>query len=98
MRQSFTVYPPRLGGSRPPEKGVSGDFEEARVWRIALRISYGSYSRLAIQEPVHRKRKESVFAPKILSSGKAKQNVIPPVMEQLMMLPNNFVVVRNVRS
>ena len=35
-------------------KGVSGDFEEARVWRTALSISPGSYYGLAMHALVHR--------------------------------------------
>ena len=33
-------------------KGVFGDSEEASAWRAALNISSGSYSGLAIHEPV----------------------------------------------
>ncbi len=35
-------------------------------------------------------------APKVSSSKKAEQNVIPPVIEQLRGLPKSSVVVRNV--
>ena len=37
---------------RTTKKGVSSDYEEVRVWRTALSISSGSYSGLAIHEPV----------------------------------------------
>jgi len=79
-------------------KGVSGDSDEAKAWRTALSISYGSYSELAIQEPFQRYRKESVIAPNTSSFGKAEQYEIPPGMEQLMGLPKSSVSERNVRS
>jgi hypothetical protein len=43
-------------------------------------------------------RNESVIAPKISSSGKAKHYEIPLDMEQLRGLPKSSVSVRNVRS
>jgi hypothetical protein len=79
-------------------KGVFGDLKEASAWRNALSISSGSYSVLAIHEPVQRHRNESVIAPKISSSGKAEHYEIPPVMEQLRGLPKSTSVARNVRS
>ena len=35
-------------------KGLSCDYEEERAWRTGLSISSGSYSGLAIHEPVQR--------------------------------------------
>jgi hypothetical protein len=91
------VCPPKSKGPRPP-KGVFVDYEEASAWRFALSMSSGSYSGLAIQELVHRKRNKSVIAPKILSFGKAEQYEIPMVMQQMRGLPNSSVLVGSVRS
>ena len=44
----------QIGRIKTTKKGVSSDSEEARAWRIALSISSGSYSGLAMHEPVHR--------------------------------------------
>jgi hypothetical protein len=46
-------------------------------------MSFGSYSSLAMQELVQRKRMEFINAPKASSSAKAEQYVMPPVIEQL---------------
>ena len=88
----------QTGRIKTTKRGVFADFEEAIAWRTALSISSGSYSGLAIHEPVHRYRKESVFAPKISSSGKAEHYEIPLVMVKLRGLPNSSVLVMNVRS
>ena len=90
------VFPDREDQDHP--KGVSVDSEEVSAWRTALSMFSGSYSGLAIQERVHRKRKKSVIASKISSSGKAEPYVIPLVIEQLRGLANSSVLVRNVRS
>ena len=58
----------------------------------------GSYLGLAMQELVQRKRKRFMTAPKVSSSWKIEQYVIPPVIEQLRGLPNSYVVVRIVFS
>jgi len=49
----------------------------------------GSYSGLAIHEPVQRYRKESLIAPKISSSKKAEQYEIPLDVGQLRGLPKS---------
>ena len=72
--------------------------KEARAWRTALNISFGSYSGLTIHEPVQRWRTESVIAPETSSSGKVEQYEIPTDMKRLRGLPKSFVFVRNVRS
>jgi hypothetical protein len=53
----------------------------------ALSMSSGSYSGLAIHEPIQQYRNESLIEPKISSSGKTEQYEIPPEMEQLRGLP-----------
>jgi len=73
--------------------GVSVHLDEASAWSTTLSISSGSHSVLAMQELVHRKRKDVTSAPKISSSGKAEQYVMPPVMEQLRGLQKHSVVV-----
>jgi len=87
----------QTGRIKTTRKEVSGNFEEASAWKTALSISSFSYSGLAIHEPVQRYRNESVIAPKILSSGKAEQYEIPPIMGQLRGLPKSSLVVRDVR-
>ena len=79
------------------QKGVSLDSEEASAWRTALRISSGSYSVMAIHEPAHRCRKESVIARKTSSSWKTDQYKMSLVTKQLRGLPTSSVLVRNVR-
>jgi hypothetical protein len=59
-------------------------------------MSSGSYSGLAMQELVHRCWKEFLTAPKVASSGKAEQHVMPSSIEQLRGLPKSSVVIRNV--
>jgi hypothetical protein len=51
-----------------------------------------------MHEAVHRNLKELGIAPKLTSSGKAEQYVIPSVIEQLRGLPKSSVVVWNVYS
>ena len=86
------------GRVKTTKKGVFVNSEEANAWRAALSMSSGSYSGLAIREPFHRKRKDSINILSISSSRNAEHYVIPPVMEQLRGMPNNSVVVKNVRS
>ena len=85
------------GSIKTTRKGVSCDSEEERAWRTALSISSGSYYGLAIHEPVHRYRNESVVAPKIPSSGNAEKDKIPPAMEHLRGIPNSSLPDSNVR-
>ncbi len=61
-------------------------------------MSSGSYSGLAKHDAVHRYWKELRIAPKVTSSGKAEQYVMPSVIVQLRGLPNSSVVVWNVCS
>jgi len=86
------------GRIKTTRKGVSINYEKASAWRTALSIFSGTYSGLAIHEPVHHYRRESVIVPKISFSGKAEQYEMPLVMEQLRGLPKSYVSVRNVRS
>ncbi len=86
------------GSIKTTRKGVSFASEEERAWRTALSISSGSYSGLAMHEPVQRYRNEFVVAPKISSSGNAEQYEIPPDMEQLRGLPKSSLSDRSVRS
>ncbi len=58
---------------------VSVHIYEASAWSTAISISSGSYSGLMMQELVQRKRKEFMTAPRIESSGKAEQYLIPQV-------------------
>ena len=88
----------QTGRIKTTKKGESNDSDEASTWRTALSISSGSYSGLVIQEPVQLKRKEFISAPKVSSSEKAEQYVIPPVMEQFRGLLKSSVVVRNIIS
>jgi hypothetical protein len=87
----------QTGSIKTTRKGVSCDSEKERAWTTALSISSGSYSGLAIHEPVQRYRNESVVAPKISSSGKAEQYEIPLGMELLRGLPKSSLSDRNVR-
>ncbi len=57
-------------------------------------MSSDSYSGLVMQELVQRKRKEWMTAAKVSSYGKTKQYLIPPCVEQLMVLPKSSVAVR----
>ncbi len=40
------------GSMKTTSSGLGGDVEEAIAWRTALRMSSGSYSGLAIHDPV----------------------------------------------
>jgi hypothetical protein len=88
----------KIGSIKTIRRGVSCVSEEERAWRTALSISSGSYSGLAIHEPVQRYRNESVVAPKISSSGNVEQYEIPSGMEQLRGLPSSSMSDWNVRS
>ena len=57
--------------------------EEPSAWSTALSMFSGLHSRLAMHELAQRKRKELMAAPKVSSSGKAGQYVIPQVIEHL---------------
>ncbi len=61
-------------------------------------MSSGSYSGLAMHDAVHRYWMELMIAPKLVSSGKAEQYVIPSVVGQLRGLPKSSVVVWNACS
>ena len=61
-------------------------------------MSSGSYSGLAIHEPVHLYEKASVMAPNASSNLKAEQYAMSLDMEQLRGLPKSSVVERNVCS
>jgi hypothetical protein len=70
----------QTGRIKITRKGVFLDSKEASTWRNALTVSSGSYSGLAIHEPVHQKRKESAIGPKTSSSGKAEKYEMPLVI------------------
>ncbi len=78
--------------------GASACSEYARAWRTACSMSSGSYSGFAMQEVVHRYRKELRIAPKLTSSLKAEQYVRPSIIGQLRGLPKSSVMVKNVCS
>ncbi len=61
-------------------------------------MSSGSYSGLAMHEPVQLYEKASMMAPNASSGLKAEQYAMPLDMEQLRGLPKSSVVERNVRS
>ena len=84
--------------SRPPPNGVFVHSGNASAQSTALSMSSGSYSGLAMNELIQRKRKKFMTAPKFSSSGKAEQYVIPLVIEQLRWLTKSSKVVRNVLS
>jgi hypothetical protein len=84
------------GSTITMRNGESVCSDEASVWRTAFNISSGSYSGFAMHEAVHRYQKESMIAPKLISSGRAEQYVVPSVIEQLSGLPKSSVVVWNV--
>ena len=52
------------GSTMITRNGASECSDEARAWRTAFSMSSGSYSGFAMQEFVHRYRKESIIAPK----------------------------------
>jgi len=55
------------------KKGLACASEEARAWQTALSMSSGSYSGLAVHEPVHLYEKASRMAPNASSALKAEQ-------------------------
>jgi hypothetical protein len=75
--------------------GVYVHSKEASVCRTVLRISSDSYSGLAMQEPVQRKRSGLIIASKVSSSRNTEKYVIPLDIERLGM-PTSFVAVRNI--
>ena len=62
-----------IGRIRTAKKGWSCAKEEARACRTALSMSSGSYSGLAIHEPVHLYEKASMMAPNASSGLKDEQ-------------------------
>ena len=91
----FHGVSPQAGSIKTTRNRVPLHSEEASAWSIVVSMLSGSYSRKAMQEPVHRKREGFMTAPKFSSFGKVKQYVIPPVVEQLRGLPKSSVVARN---
>jgi hypothetical protein len=71
--------------------------DEASAGRTTFNISSGSYSGFVMHEAIHRYETELMIAPKLISSKKVEQYVIPSVIEQLSGLPKSSVVVWNVR-
>ena len=71
---------------------------DASACKTAFTMSSGSYSRFALHEQVHQKRKEFRVTPKAMSFRNAEQCVMMPDIEQLSGLPKKSVVVRNVVS
>ena len=63
----------QIGRISTTKKGVSCASEEARACRTALSMSSGSYSGLAIHEPLQRYEKASSMAPNASSALKAEQ-------------------------
>ena len=55
------------------KKGVVLVFYDTSACRTTLSMSSGSYSGLAMQEFVHQNLKESIIAPKTVSSENAEQ-------------------------
>ncbi len=88
----------QTGRTMTAKNGSSVCSEEAWAWRTACSMSSGSYSGLAMHEAVYRNWKELMIAPKLESSGKAEQYVMPSVIGQLRGLPKSSVVVWNVCS
>ena len=81
MAAEFHGVSSQIESINTTRKGVSCASKEEKAWRTALSISSDSYSGLAIHEPVHRYRNDSVVAPKISSSGNAEQYEISSDME-----------------
>ena len=86
----------QTGRTSTTKSGVSLRSDEASAWKIVFRMSSGSYSGLAMHEPVHVRWKEFMTAPKIAPTGKTEQYVVSSYVEQLIGLPKSSVVVRNV--
>jgi hypothetical protein len=84
--------------TRTTKKGASQLSDDESACMIVFNMSSGSYSGLAMQDPVHRNLKESIIAPKTASSGNAEQYVMPSNVDQLNGLPKSSEVVRNVES
>jgi hypothetical protein len=64
---------PYTGRTRTTKKGDALVFDDTSACRTYLSMSFGSYSGLEMHEFVHQNLKESIIAPKTVSSGKAKQ-------------------------
>jgi len=64
------------GSIMTKKNGVFVHSNEASVWKIALSMSSGSYSGLAMHEAVHRYKNKLRKAPKLTSSGKADPSVM----------------------
>jgi len=61
----------RTGSIKTRTSGVSVHLEEASACRTAFNMSSGSYSGLAKQELVQRKKRKFITAPKVSSFRKA---------------------------
>ncbi len=61
------------GRTRTTKKGVALVSDDTSACRTALSMSSGSYSGLAMQEFIHRNLKESIIAPKTVSSENVEQ-------------------------
>jgi hypothetical protein len=71
----------QIGRIKTNRKGVFSTSKEASsAWRTVLIISSGSYRGLAIHEPAHRYRKESLILPKVSFSRKAEHQYERPVV------------------
>jgi hypothetical protein len=77
----------QTGSIMTTKSEVSVHSDEASAWSTALSMSSSSYSGLAIHEVAQQKRIDFMTAPKVCSSEKAEQYVIPLVVEQLRGLP-----------
>ena len=73
MAAEFHGVSSHIGRIITAKKGVSCASEEARACRTALSMSSGSYSGLAIHEPVHMYEKASRMALNASSARKAEQ-------------------------
>ncbi len=62
-----------IGRISTTKKGISCASEEARACKTTLSMSSGSYSGLAIHEPLQRYEKASSMAPNASSALKAEQ-------------------------
>ena len=85
--------------TKTTKKGVALVSDDTSACRTTLSMSSSSYSGLTLQEIVHRTLKESIIAPKTVSSENAEEQVMPSNIEQLISgLPKSSEVVRNVDS
>ena len=73
MAAEFHGVSSQTGRIKTAKKGLSCASEEARACRTVLSMSSGSYSGLAIHEPVQRYEKASSMAPNAPSAVKAEQ-------------------------